>query len=313
MPLASNHARSAAASRLVVRRARARARRFADVDDERADVRLAERRVERHHRSGRPAVTNARGEAGVVAAVRPGVVDAGSAPGRPRAVGPWQLAQYARVGLLPRRGLPVATARRPAARQTTTSGGAERHSVANRGGTVMGSIGRAQTVAGSGWTQGVRYGRRSSLLASSSPTTTPFAWSHGQRAAELHRQVRQDAGRRRDVALLDVRDRLLARRDARRAGPSCGRGSPARRASRGPSRSCPRDTARARTSRPRESAAALPVRDEVVAHHAGLERALVAVERRAPRILRIGRIAPGAMRPDHLQVAEVEGRASACR
>src|SRR5216684_4238039 len=35
-----------------------------------------------------------------------------------------------------------------------------------------------QTVVTSGCTHGERYGRRSSRLASSSRTTTPFAWSH---------------------------------------------------------------------------------------------------------------------------------------
>ena len=49
-----------------------------------------------------------------------------------------------------------------------------------------------------------------------------------------------------------------------------------------------------------------PERDEVVAVHAQLERPLVAVDRGAPGILGVGRLSPGAMLPDDVQVAEVE-------
>ncbi len=111
----------------------------------------------------------------------------------------------------------------------------------------------------------------------------------------------------RDVPLLDVGHRLAARS----ASPS---GSPAdgRRFGRG-------DVllqvllglvlgvlVQLHAPRRRWRRLALAERDEVVAVHAHLERALVAVERRAPGILRVGRCAPGAVLPDHRQVAEVE-------
>ena len=47
-------------------------------------------------------------------------------------------------------------------------------------------------------------------------------------------------------------------------------------------------------------------RDEVVAVHAQFQRALVAVEERRPRVVRVGRVAPGAVLPDDLQVVEVK-------
>ncbi len=50
------------------------------------------------------------------------------------------------------------------------------------------------------------------------------------------------------------------------------------------------------------------LRRVVVAEDAGLEGALVAVERGAPGVLRIAALAPGPVGPAHLQVAEIEGR-----
>ena len=47
--------------------------------------------------------------------------------------------------------------------------------------------------------------------------------------------------------------------------------------------------------------------DEIVTCHAGFQRALVAVQRQRPRILRIGRIAPTAVLPDDGQVIVLEG------
>ena len=99
----------------------------------------------------------------------------------------------------------------------------------------------------------------------------------------------------------------LDRVRSRRANLACGREWPARHVSRDPLRSCPRDIRRARTSRPCECFA-LVDRREVVAHHARLQRAFVAVEGRAPGILRIGRLAPAAVLPDDLEIAEIEGR-----
>src|SRR5258708_30304972 len=53
---------------------------------------------------------------------------------------------------------------------------------------------------------------------------------------------------------------------------------------------------------------ALPaLRNEIIAVHAGFERALVAIERGAPAVLGIGRIAPGAVLPDDFQVVVIEG------
>ena len=52
----------------------------------------------------------------------------------------------------------------------------------------------------------------------------------------------------------------------------------------------------------------LAERVEVVTHHARLERPLVAVKGRPPGIFRVGRVAPGAVGPDDLDSAEVEGR-----
>src|SRR5688572_5042540 len=49
-------------------------------------------------------------------------------------------------------------------------------------------------------------------------------------------------------------------------------------------------------------------RHVVVAHHAGLECPFVAVERGAPWILGIGRVAPRAVLPDYFRAAKVEGR-----
>src|SRR5262245_8536592 len=46
--------------------------------------------------------------------------------------------------------------------------------------------------------------------------------------------------------------------------------------------------------------------NEIEAEHAGVERALVAVEGRAPWVFGIGRFAPGAVGPDNLHVAEIE-------
>ena len=77
-------------------------------------------------------------------------------------------------------------------------------------------------------------------------TTTPLAWSQVSDRPSCMREVGQDARRRRHVALLDVGDRRLARFDAAQEVLHVARGSPARRASRGPSRSCPRGTARIR-------------------------------------------------------------------
>src|SRR2546421_10948977 len=51
---------------------------------------------------------------------------------------------------------------------------------------------------------------------------------------------------------------------------------------------------------------ALAERRKVIAVDARLERAPVAIERRPPRVLRVGRLAPGAVLPDDLQVAVVE-------
>src|SRR4051794_9195216 len=48
--------------------------------------------------------------------------------------------------------------------------------------------------------------------------------------------------------------------------------------------------------------------NEVIAIHTALERSLIAINGRAPRILRIGRVSIGAMLPDDGQLAEVEGR-----
>src|SRR5215831_10007759 len=52
------------------------------------------------------------------------------------------------------------------------------------------------------------------------------------------------------------------------------------------------------------------VTGEVVAVHTGLERSLVAEERRTPRVIlvRVRSIAPRAVLPYHAQVREVEGR-----
>src|SRR5262245_59685506 len=47
--------------------------------------------------------------------------------------------------------------------------------------------------------------------------------------------------------------------------------------------------------------------DEVIAHDRSLERALVAVERCAPGVLRVVRMAPATMLPDDLDVAEIKG------
>ena len=49
-------------------------------------------------------------------------------------------------------------------------------------------------------------------------------------------------------------------------------------------------------------------RNEVVTVHAQFQRALVTVEKRRPRVIRIGRMAPSAVLPDDLQVVEVEAR-----
>ena len=48
------------------------------------------------------------------------------------------------------------------------------------------------------------------------------------------------------------------------------------------------------------------LRNEVVAVYARLQRALVAVQGCGPGVLRIGRAAPSAVLPHHLQIAEVE-------
>src|SRR5262245_58951541 len=52
----------------------------------------------------------------------------------------------------------------------------------------------------------------------------------------------------------------------------------------------------------------LAVGNEVIVVDADLQGPLIPVERRTPRILRIGWIAPGAVRPDDQQVAKFEGR-----
>ena len=118
----------------------------------------------------------------------------------------------------------------------------------------------------------------------------------GQRPAELHRQVRQDAARRRDVPLLDVGDRLAARLDR-------------------PCRKFRHVAADRRRDVPLQvllglvlrvlvvlDAAALPLSvgflppaGRIVLVDARLERALVAVDDRRPGVLRVGRVAPGAV------------------
>ena len=53
-------------------------------------------------------------------------------------------------------------------------------------------------------------------------------------------------------------------------------------------------------------AAAVVARNEIKTVHAQLERALVAVEEGRPRVLRIRRVSPRAVLPDHLQVVEIK-------
>ena len=47
-------------------------------------------------------------------------------------------------------------------------------------------------------------------------------------------------------------------------------------------------------------------RNEIVAEHAGFQSALIPIERRAPGILVVHRLAPRAVVPDDLQLAEIE-------
>ena len=76
----------------------------------------------------------------------------------------------------------------------------------------------------------------------------PCCASQVQRAAQLHGHVRQDAGGSGDVALLDVGNGFAALVDGREKVHHVMRGSPARRASRVPFRSCLPGTLRVRTS-----------------------------------------------------------------
>jgi hypothetical protein len=117
-----------------------------------------------------------------------------------------------------------------------------------------------------------------------------------QRAAQFHRQVRQNAARRRDVPLLDVGDRTaagLAGFEQIQHMDADGRGDVLfeilLRLILGILLQLVLDVAVDR--RPTR-------RLEVVAVDAALERPLVAVERRAPRVLRVGCRTPRAVCPD---------------
>src|SRR5436853_1842363 len=47
--------------------------------------------------------------------------------------------------------------------------------------------------------------------------------------------------------------------------------------------------------------------DEICAHGAGFKRSFIAVNEQSPRIVRVGRCAPGAMLPNGIEAIEFEG------
>src|SRR5688572_6680525 len=128
----------------------------------------------------------------------------------------------------------------------------------------------------------------------------------GDGAAELGGEVGHDAGGAGDVALLDVGDRFAALLDLRE------------------------EIFHVHANRRRDMflevlfgfvlrkffefvsdilvhGRAAAARNEIVTHDAGFERAFVAIDRGAPRIFRVGRVAPGAVGPDDFDVPEIEG------
>ncbi len=128
-----------------------------------------------------------------------------------------------------------------------------------------------------------------------------------QRPSQFQGQIGQDAAGRRDVPLLDVRHRPPPARDAGKKILEMP----------------PRGRRRKRLDVLLLSVFRIFVqfvkaiamhrfsvagRDKIVAVRAGLQRSLVAVKNRRPRIFRVRRITPRPMLPRHLQVAIVKHR-----
>src|SRR5258706_3892995 len=128
----------------------------------------------------------------------------------------------------------------------------------------------------------------------------------GEAAPELHREVCQDARGSGDVALFDVGDGLAARSDGGKKILHV--------AADGGGYVCFEVFLGLILRILFELVGDIFVDElsvvwlEVVAHDAGLESAFVPIEGGAPLIFWIGWIAPGAMLPDNLKIAEIERR-----